>query len=77
MAIRITGDAMVLETGNRVVAAARFGARRGRRQRRMDRLGLSCSLFNRDQAMTALMVVELPEGRHHQEPVHADHGVRA
>jgi hypothetical protein len=42
MAIRITGDTMVLKTGNRVVAAARLGARRGRRQRRMDHLDLSC-----------------------------------
>jgi hypothetical protein len=78
MAIRITGDTMVLKIDNRVVAAARFGEHAA-----ADGNGAwtvsNCRarLFNRDQAMTALMVVESPEGRHHQKPMHADHGVRA
>jgi hypothetical protein len=78
MAIRITGGTMVLEVDSRVVAAARFGEHAA-----ADGNGAwtvsTCParLFNRDQAMTALMVVELPEGCRHQKPMHAEHGVRA
>jgi hypothetical protein len=64
MAIWITGDTMVLETGNRVVAAARFGEHAAADGNGAWTVSACPSrLFSRDQAMTVLMVVELPVGR--------------
>jgi hypothetical protein len=72
MAIWITGYTMVLEIDNRVVAAARFSEHAA-----ADGNGAwtvsTCParLFNRDQAMTALMVVELSEVRLAPKSQHA------
>jgi hypothetical protein len=68
MGIRITGDMMTMEIGNHVVATAQFSEHAA-----ADHSGAwivsTCPvrLFNRDQAMTALMVVELSEVRLHQK----------
>jgi len=68
MGIRITDNTMTMEIGNRVVATAQFSEHAA-----ADRNGAwivsACParLFNRDQAMTALMVVELSEARLHQK----------
>jgi len=42
MALRIVDDTMTLEIDNRIVATAGSASTRGRRQRRVDRLDLSC-----------------------------------
>jgi hypothetical protein len=68
MAIRITDDTMILEIDDCLVATAQFSEHAA-----ADRNGAwivsTCParLFNRDQAMTALMVVELSEARLHQK----------
>jgi hypothetical protein len=60
MALRITRDAMTVETGNRVVATARFSEHAA-----ADGNGAwivstyPARLFTRDQAITALTVAEL------------------
>jgi hypothetical protein len=53
MTIRIVDDTMTRETGNRVVAVARFSEHARRQQRCVDRLHSPARLFTRDQAITA------------------------
>jgi hypothetical protein len=65
MALRITHDTMTPETGNRVVATARFGEHAA-----ADGNGAwivstyPARLFTRDQAITALTVAELTGSGH-------------